>query len=228
MQMVIGKKDKNGKEIGKEMLIRKATGYISFVRGENPYTFPYRVYPNEFAKKNTFPFIEYPKYQMNLKKIKEEDTKRILSLYLNKINDCNDCGRCQFCTYKYIIYTLRNKNLSTTTKKGVVREMPNFENMESFGYTLLQLPLESLIISYPMEGLKNALKNIPKPNYLNITEDKEDKEDKEQGKNEEDEYMDEENIKIGGVKKLLIEEDNSENTDETNVSFDEENTYFKN
>ena len=161
--------DKNGnfKENGKEMLIRKATGYVSFVRGENPYTFPYRVYPNEFAKKNTFPYISYPTYQMNLKKIKSEDTKRILSIYLNNIKDCNECGNCQFCSYKYIIYTLRNKKISTTTKKGVMREMPNFENMESFGYTLLQIPLESLIISYPIEGLKSALKNIPKSDYSN-------------------------------------------------------------
>ena len=39
------KTDKNGAPIGKDLLERKATGYISFVRGENPYTFPYRVWP---------------------------------------------------------------------------------------------------------------------------------------------------------------------------------------
>ena len=39
----------NFKEGGKELLIQKATGYVSFVRGENPYTFPYRVYPDLFA-----------------------------------------------------------------------------------------------------------------------------------------------------------------------------------
>ena len=165
--------DKNGKfkKNGEELLIRKATGYISFVRGENPYTFPYRVYPNEFAKKNTFPFIPYPSYQMNLKKIKSEDKNRILSLYLNKINECRNCGNCQFCAYKYTIFSLRNKKMSTTTKKGVIREMPNFENMESFGYTLLQIPLETLIISYPIEGLKSLLENIPKTVYLNEMED---------------------------------------------------------
>jgi hypothetical protein len=38
--------------------------------------------------------------------------------------------------------------------------MPNFENMESFGYTLLQTPLESLIISYPYEGLKEEIFEI--------------------------------------------------------------------
>ena len=155
--------DKKGdfKKNGEEMLIRKATGYVSFVRGENPYTFPYRVYPNEFAKEHTFPAIAYPSYQLNLKKIKHEDKKRILSLYLVKLNDCKNCGECQYCAYKYIIYNLRHKKISITTKTGVVKEMPSFENMESFGYTLLQIPLESLIISYPIRGLKAILDEIP-------------------------------------------------------------------
>lgn len=151
---------------GEELLIRKATGYVSFVRGENPYTFPYRVYPNEFAKEKSFPLPGekggkiYPKYQMNKKPIDDKDKNRILSLYLNTIGDCNSCGICQACAYKYIIYYLRNKNFAVTTKTGVKREMPNFENMESFGYTLLQNPLESLIISYPNDNLKQALADI--------------------------------------------------------------------
>jgi hypothetical protein len=159
--------DKNGnfKKNGEEVLVRKATGYISYVRGENPYTFPFRVYPNEFAKEHTFPFISYPEYQMNLKKIPHQDKKRILSLYLNTIGNCNHCGKCQYCVYKYIIYNLRNKKFSITTKTGVVRDMPSFENMESFGYTLLQIPLESLIISYPMKGLKEILDEIPKESF---------------------------------------------------------------
>ena len=155
--------DKNGnfKKDGEEMLIRKATGYISFVRGENPYTFPYRVYPNEFSPDHTFPAIKYPSYQMNLKKIGHEDKKRILSLYLTKIGECSNCGKCQYCCYKYIIYNLRNKKFTITTKQGAIRVMPSFENMESFGYTLLQTPLESLIISYPVPGLKRILDEMP-------------------------------------------------------------------
>lgn len=173
--------DKNGNIKNEELLIRKATGYVSFVRGENPYTFPYRVYPTDFAKAHTFKKFtndkkdgkkdgkkddkigfNYPSVQMNNMKILNNDKNRILSLYLNQIGDCNDCGKCQYCVYKYIIYNLKNKSFSITTKKGVVRDMPNFENMESFGYTLLQTPLESLIISYPIEGLKEELDSMPK------------------------------------------------------------------
>ena len=185
------------KKNGEELLIRKATGYVSFVRGENPYTFPYRIYPSEFAKEDTFPLPnpkdedededkdkdededkdkdktgkKYPKYQMNMKKIKKEDTNRIISLFLNTIGGCDSCGLCQACVYRYIIYNLRNKSFTITTKKGVTREMPNFENMESFGYTLLQNPLESLIISYPIDTLKQALDDIPKEKYSEELDD---------------------------------------------------------
>jgi hypothetical protein len=38
--------------------------------------------------------------------------------------------------------------------------MPSFENMESFGYTLLQIPIEALNIAYPIEGLEDALEEI--------------------------------------------------------------------
>lgn len=153
-------KKKGDKNIGEELLIRKATGYVSFVRGENPYTFPYRIYPNLFDKDHTFLSFSYPTHQMNLKKIGHEDKKRILGLYLTQIGSCNNCGNCQYCCYKYIIYSLRNKQFRIVTKEGVTRQMPSFENMESFGYTLLQTPIESLIISYPLQELKNVLDEL--------------------------------------------------------------------
>jgi hypothetical protein len=187
------------KEGGQELLIRKATGYISFVRGENPYIFPYRIYPSEFAPNNTFPSIKYPSYQMNLKKIGHEDKKRILSLYLTKIGECSNCGKCQYCCYKYIIYNLRNKRFTTTTKQGVIREMPSFENMESFGYTLLQTPLESLIISYPVPGLKQILDNIPPEKFSeeispSFSESESSSKQEEQEEEEQEEQEEEEEI----------------------------------
>jgi len=159
--------DKKGefKKDGEELLIRKATGYISFVRGENPYTFPYRINPNEFDPENSFERIQYPLYQMNLKKIPKLERKRILPLFLTTIGGCENCGECQYCAYRYIIYHLRHKNFSITTKTGEFREMPSFENMDSFGYTLLKNPIESLIISYPHTKLREVLQTIPKEHY---------------------------------------------------------------
>lgn len=149
-------KNEKGEETGKELLIRKATGYVSYVRGNNPYTFPYAVYPSLFAPDHTFPKIAYPNFQMNGKPIEEKDKLKILSLYLTQIGDYQSLG------YKYLMDQLRRKNMDITTKKGLVRTMPTFENIESFGYALLQLPIEALNIVYPLEGLEELVEKEEK------------------------------------------------------------------
>ena len=161
--------DKNGnfKKEGEELLMRKARGYVSFVRGENPYTFPYRVYPNEFAPNNTFPHIHYPKYQMNLRKIPDDSVSRILYLYLNTIEKCDGCGECQYCLYRYAVNYMRNKENRIVTNKGDIVNMPSFDNMTKFGYTTLQNPLRALIIAYPYDGMNDAITNIGAEKYSN-------------------------------------------------------------
>jgi hypothetical protein len=64
----------SGKEIGKQRLQESSIGYISFVKGENPYTFPYRVFPSMFSKEHALKrriqegegadtgIISYPKF----------------------------------------------------------------------------------------------------------------------------------------------------------------------
>ena len=142
------KTDESGREIGKELLERKATGYISFVRGENPYTFPYRIWPAIFSTKNSILSrdLTYPILQLNEKQVAEGI--QIIDLYMTKIGDY------QAKAYNYIIDELKDDAPKTvTTKKGDVRQMPTFENMESFGYTMLQRPIQALNIVYPNERL---------------------------------------------------------------------------
>ena len=63
--------DEEGEEIGKKILISKAIGYVSYVRGENPYTFPYRIWPITFNKKHSLIHLQkkrkrfYPQQQLN-------------------------------------------------------------------------------------------------------------------------------------------------------------------
>ncbi len=160
-------KDGNFKEGGEELLSRKATGYISFVRGENPFTFPYKVYPKIFAPSHTFgKKISYPTYQMNGKRIDKDDRIKILDVYLTNIGDYQSLG------YKYIIDKLRTRNMSITLKTGKIREMPSFENMEAFGYTLLQPPLEALIIVYPIVGLENYVSEVSSASDFTETAEK--------------------------------------------------------
>ena len=127
--------DKHGKfkEGGIETLTRKATGYVSFVRGENPYTFPYRVYPKDFSPENTFNKInKYPTIQMDGSEIKDKKQLKIINVFLGKI------GSYQSLVYKYITNRIKNK-----------KDALNI----TLGYTLLQRPLESLIMTYPHDQL---------------------------------------------------------------------------
>jgi len=138
---------------GKDVLIRKITGYISYVRGENPYVFPFRIYPEIFDPKNAFPLKEnYPKKQMNQMPI--EDPLQFIPVYKNKIGEYQERG------YQAIIDYLGLKSTTVVDKNGKERIMPTFENMENFGYTLLMAPLEALIITYPNMVLDKKKKEL--------------------------------------------------------------------
>jgi hypothetical protein len=145
------KSDGNFKEGGKELLKRKLTGYVSYVRGENPYTFPYRIYPEIFAPEHSLSNNKYPEIQMNNKKI--DEPLQHVPVFLN------DIGSYQIHGYKFIMKYLFERSFNRTDKFGNEQEMPTFENMDTFGYTLLYGPLVALNIVYPNEVLDNMIKN---------------------------------------------------------------------
>ena len=93
--------DENGIETGKELLERKATGYVSYVRGDNPYTFPYRIWPKDFSPENTFEQRTKPERQLNGSNISQP--LEILDLFLSDIGEYQKKG------YKYIIDQIRTK-----------------------------------------------------------------------------------------------------------------------
>jgi hypothetical protein len=143
--------NKNGVllEGGRALLQRKLTGYVSYVRGENPYTFPYRIYPDVFSPENTIKKEVYPKIQMNKKEI--DTPLQYVPIYVSKIGEYQQQG------YEFIMNNLINRSFDVVDKFGKERIMPSFENMESFGYHLLLEPLEALNIVYPSSQLDNKI-----------------------------------------------------------------------
>ena len=123
----------DGTQIGKEILERKSIGYISFVRGNNPYTFPYRIWPDMFAPTKTLKEKIYPRTQLNSKDI--INPIEFLSLYLVDIDGYQNNG------YNYIINSLSE------------REELSIQDMDQLGYIQLQRPIEALNIVYPNEKL---------------------------------------------------------------------------
>ena len=126
--------------LGKENLRRFSTGYVSYIRGENPYTFPFRIYPGEFDIARTFKGDAYhiPTKQINGKNIQENRKLDSMQdkLYLTELSEY------QHGVYSYIVHQLEQ------SKKG---EMRDIEKNDSIGIALLQRPLEALNITYPSE-----------------------------------------------------------------------------
>jgi DNA replication protein DnaC len=135
---------KDGRESGRELLMRKATGYVSFVRGENPYTFPYRVFPKQFDPDRSILLKEYPKTQIAGGEI--ASPIQFIDVYADGIGDYQLMG------YDYI---LEGSIGSLATLKG--------DPGDKFGYTFLQPPLEALIIVFPVEGFEPGVLGDDRP-----------------------------------------------------------------
>ena len=70
-------KDGQDNEIGKELLIQKLTGYVSYVAGENPFRFPYRIWPMEYNNPHSLRKLlsdgnwNYPTTQVNTMEVSQ-------------------------------------------------------------------------------------------------------------------------------------------------------------
>jgi len=135
------KEKKDGKESGMEIIKRKLTGYVSYVRGENPYTFPYRIYPQ---KDNSF---KYPTKQMNGKALPQlKDEKELLySIPIQYIK--MKSGGVQQKVYNEMMKELIEREFKFF-RDGIETNMKGFEERDKFGYELMQPLIEALNMSY--------------------------------------------------------------------------------
>jgi hypothetical protein len=114
------------KPYGKERLMEASRGYVSFVKGDNPYVFPFRVYPLN-------PTIEFPNIQLNGMEIPEDKQIEILRDQLT----CVKIMKNQYDIYRKVL-------------ENTIEANENFENLSGFKYTELQIPIQCLNIAYPL------------------------------------------------------------------------------
>jgi len=134
--------DDNGniKEGGRELLIQKLNGYVSYVSGENPFTFPFRIFPYEFNSPHSLKILKtkewvYPIEQINGLKITPEMQIKYLDVYITKVTDFQDKS------YKYIVKKMKEKYPLLQEKRQGIQ------------YTMMDGPLQVLNIAYPHEDL---------------------------------------------------------------------------
>ena len=137
--------DENGyfKTGGRELLKQKLTGYVSYVRGENPYTFPYRIYPDTFDPSSTFSKLNIrPTIQLNGGK-KIIDDLKFIQPYLTELSG-----------YQEKIYLQMMDALKT---QGLGDD--EGDNTAKYGYNTLLKPIQALNFVFPKDsGLKDTMK----------------------------------------------------------------------
>jgi superfamily II DNA or RNA helicase len=159
---------KNGlvKEGGKQLLIRKLSGYVSFVRGENPYTFPFRIYPNDIPhiQKKSILNMKYPTKQLNgeiLNTRSDDGHIRFLDVYMSEMNTFqNDVY--QQITESMIAGKETDETRDTDTDADDDDETEDEDNLTAaFSYNKLQKPLQALNIVFPNsdENIENSIGN---------------------------------------------------------------------
>lgn len=152
-------KIKDGKQVGKELFIRKINGYISFVNGENPYTFPFRIYPYYFSETHSLlKLIEnneeyYPERQLNGKRILQG--MEYIDLFINSI------GKYQKYGYLYAIQELQE-------------QLPSLEQLEQgesgMGWQMVEDPLSTLNFVFPNETLDRWIETRDRAIKINVKE----------------------------------------------------------
>jgi len=130
--------DAEGNEVGRDLLVRKATGYVSYVRGENPFTFPYRIWPAAARNPDSLVTLSssdtwhYPRHQMNGGEI--IDPLALLDLVLVPVGEYQGRG------YEAILSAIKSAELD-----GVRRGL---------SYTVLDPPLQALNMIFPHKNLE--------------------------------------------------------------------------
>jgi hypothetical protein len=118
---------------GEKLLIERMRGYISFVRGENPYTFPFKLYPKEFITNSDFILnkSKYPNMMMNDTAIAATDGIKYIDVFMNQMAS-------QQISY---YHNVRDHILSTN---------PGILESEQLGYIVISELIMSLNIAYPL------------------------------------------------------------------------------
>jgi len=137
--------DKSGKEVGKELLIQKSTGYFSYVKGNNPFMFPFHILPETSGRDESLKILSknkswsYPSHQINGLQI--DIPIQHLDLFITNIG-----GTIQEKAYNLLIDKLKSDNPILKKKN------------EGIQYTIIDGPLQILNMVYPTEALEGDSK----------------------------------------------------------------------
>jgi hypothetical protein len=136
---------------GRNKLIETAQGYVSYMRGENPFSFPFRLYPSINNDKNVIK--SFPLVDIHNKKIKDDDKIKFLEIIGSQMSDYQKTV--------YDVYKKRVINSNSNDDTNIDNEEQDYEDEgDDTDDDKLANDLQSVIqisnIVYPVENLKDT------------------------------------------------------------------------
>lgn len=140
--------EETGEPYGLELLQRKITGYVSYLRGESPLSFPFKIFPSSFMTQNTLESYIKPDKQLNDQSIVTHLNERLTDLVVVSLKEY------QYFVYQRIVESIKDK-------------LPNTSS--GLGFQILNEPLSALNIVYPSDLQETPIEKITKSTLKNIT-----------------------------------------------------------
>ena len=148
--------------VGEELLRRKLTGYVSYVRGENPYTFPYRIYRSNVLEESEPKKTDKP-YDKS-----DKPVHKYPPLYVKPLGDLQER------VYHRVMEQIRGSFVAAISEAGSSVSSDNdddvimqgLETLDNIGYEKLRAPIQALNIVYgdvsekPTEQKESGTENV--------------------------------------------------------------------
>jgi hypothetical protein len=139
--------EETGEQYGLELLQRKITGYVSYLRGESPLSFPFKIFPSSFMTQNTLESYILPKEQLNGTSIITHLNQRLTDLAVVSLQPY------QSFIYDRIVEIIKDKFPKSNS---------------NLGFQVLNEPLEALNIAYPSDLQERPIDKIKKSNLKEL------------------------------------------------------------
>lgn len=146
---------------GKAKLIEAARGYVSYMRGENPFSFPFRIYPSINNDKNVI--RHFPSKDITGKPIKDDEKVKYLEIIGSDMSQ-----------YQKSVYNAYKRKVSINdTEEDAETESEDKSDAnddEALGTDLQTITQISNIV-YPVDSLSDPneyKKSVGKPGFTNV------------------------------------------------------------
>ena len=139
-----------GEEIGLNKFIDYSRGYVSYVRGENPYSFPFRITPALHSPKQSLTNQKsYPNYSPNKELINDDDKIKYLDLYMNTLSRTTF----QYKAYQYVKDKHGDLDIATPYVTNSLNQILNFAYPDTIPDTTDDKDLKKHNTLYGRDGI---------------------------------------------------------------------------